>query len=33
VVNETLYFPWLSVLWLVPLAGAVLTILLPPGQR
>ena len=27
------YFPWLSVLWLVPLVGAVLTILLPPGQR
>ena len=25
--------PWLSVLWLVPLAGSVLTILLPPGQR
>ncbi|MCV7099212.1 NADH-quinone oxidoreductase subunit M [Mycobacterium palustre] len=25
--------PWLSVLWLVPLAGAVLTILLPPGLR
>jgi len=32
-VTGTLYFPWLSVLWLVPLAGAVLTILLPPGQR
>ncbi|CEZ95349.1 NADH dehydrogenase subunit M [Mycobacterium tuberculosis] len=25
--------PWLSVLWLVPLAGAVLIILLPPGRR
>ena len=25
--------PWLSVLWLVPLAGSVLIILLPPGQR
>ncbi len=25
--------PWLSVLWLVPLAGAVLVILLPPGLR
>ncbi|MGH3266782.1 MAG: proton-conducting transporter membrane subunit, partial [Trebonia sp.] len=25
--------PWLSVLWLVPLAGSVLTILLPPGLR
>ena len=26
-------FPWLSVLWLVPLAGAVLVILLPPESR
>lgn len=26
-------FPWLSALWLVPLAGAVLVILLPPGLR
>ncbi|MBY0442366.1 MAG: NADH-quinone oxidoreductase subunit M [Mycobacteriaceae bacterium] len=26
-------FPWLSALWLVPLAGAVLIIVLPPGQR
>lgn len=26
-------FPWLSVLWLVPLVGAVLIIVLPPGQR
>ena len=25
--------PWLSVLWLVPLAGSVLIILLPPGLR
>ncbi|MCV7439743.1 NADH-quinone oxidoreductase subunit M [Mycobacterium seoulense] len=25
--------PWLSVLWLVPLAGSVLVILLPPGLR
>lgn len=25
--------PWLSVLWLVPLAGAVLVILLPPSLR
>ncbi|ASW88332.1 NADH-quinone oxidoreductase subunit M [Mycobacterium intracellulare] len=25
--------PWLSVLWLVPLAGAVLIILMPPGLR
>lgn len=25
--------PWLSVLWLVPLAGSVLTILLPPGLK
>ena len=25
--------PWLSVLWLLPLAGAVLTILLPPSLR
>ena len=25
--------PWLSVLWLLPLAGAVLVILLPPGLR
>jgi len=33
VVNGAAYFPWLSVLWLVPLVGAVLTILLPPGQR
>src|ERR1700737_3028159 len=26
-------FPWLSVLWLVPLAGAVALILMPPGWR
>src|ERR1700737_702575 len=26
-------FPWLSVLWLVPLAGAVAVILMPPGWR
>lgn len=26
-------FPWLSALWLLPLAGAVLIIVLPPGQR
>ena len=26
-------FPWLSVLWLVPLVGAVVIIVLPPGQR
>ncbi|WAC90364.1 NADH-quinone oxidoreductase subunit M [Mycobacterium sp. Aquia_213] len=26
-------FPWLSVLWLVPLAGSILIILLPPGLR
>src|SRR3984957_18683753 len=26
-------FPWLSVLWLVPLAGAVAIILMPPGGR
>lgn len=26
-------FPWLSVLWLLPLAGSVLIILLPPGLR
>ncbi|MGH3966843.1 MAG: proton-conducting transporter membrane subunit, partial [Mycobacterium sp.] len=26
-------FPWLSVLWLVPLAGAVLVIVMPPGWR
>ncbi|OBG60866.1 NADH-quinone oxidoreductase subunit M [Mycobacterium sp. E3339] len=25
--------PWLSILWLVPLAGSVLVILLPPGLR
>src|SRR6202042_494830 len=25
--------PWLSVLWLVPLAGLILIILLPPGLR
>src|ERR1700761_7671296 len=25
--------PWLSVLWLVPLAGSILIILLPPGLR
>ena len=25
--------PWLSVLWLVPLAGSVLIILMPPGLR
>ncbi|MGF2953361.1 NADH-quinone oxidoreductase subunit M, partial [Mycobacterium sp. THU-M116] len=25
--------PWLSILWLVPLAGAALVILLPPGLR
>lgn len=25
--------PWLSVLWLVPLAGSVLIILMPPGMR
>src|ERR1700759_2998446 len=25
--------PWLSVLWLVPLAGSLLIILLPPGLR
>ncbi|HET7075455.1 MAG TPA: NADH-quinone oxidoreductase subunit M, partial [Mycobacterium sp.] len=25
--------PWLSVLWLVPLAGSLLVILMPPGQR
>ncbi len=25
--------PWLSLLWLVPLAGSVLTVLLPPGLR
>jgi NADH-quinone oxidoreductase subunit M len=25
--------PWLTVLWLVPLAGAVITLLLPPAQR
>ncbi|BDE12854.1 MULTISPECIES: NADH-quinone oxidoreductase subunit M [Mycobacterium] len=25
--------PWLTVLWLLPLAGSVLVILLPPGQR
>jgi NADH-quinone oxidoreductase subunit M len=35
VVNGTFLndVPWLSVLWLVPLAGSVLTILLPPGLR
>src|ERR1700751_6224090 len=26
-------FPWLSVLWLVPLVGAVVIILMPPGWR
>ena len=26
-------FPWLSVLWLLPLAGSVVIILLPPGLR
>jgi len=26
-------FPWLSVLWLVPLAGSLLIIVLPPGLR
>ncbi|MGA8545664.1 MAG: NADH-quinone oxidoreductase subunit M, partial [Mycobacterium sp.] len=26
-------FPWLSVLWLVPLAGAIAVILMPPGWR
>ena len=31
VVNS--HLPWLSVLWLVPLAGSLLIILLPPGQR
>lgn len=25
--------PWLSILWLVPLAGSVLIILMPPGLR
>ena len=25
--------PWLTMLWLVPLAGSVLIILLPPGLR
>jgi len=25
--------PWLSILWLVPLAGAVVTVLLPPARR
>ncbi|MBW0012899.1 NADH-quinone oxidoreductase subunit M [Mycobacterium sp.] len=28
-----MHIPWLSVLWLVPLAGSVLIILLPPGMR
>ena len=27
------HVPWLSVLWLVPLAGSVLIILMPPGLR
>jgi NADH-quinone oxidoreductase subunit M len=25
--------PWLTILWLVPMAGAVITVLLPPGWR
>ncbi|BCP38639.1 hypothetical protein MINTMi198_40090 [Mycobacterium intracellulare M.i.198] len=32
-VNPMTSVPWLSVLWLVPLAGAVLIILMPPGLR
>lgn len=31
--NPMTSVPWLSVLWLVPLAGAVLIILMPPGLR
>lgn len=32
-VNSLNSVPWLSVLWLVPLAGSVLIILMPPGLR